>query len=116
MAFLSDPVIATLIGLLGTICIGLVVDRVNLGLRVSVMEALFNEKSKSVGELGLKSDQQANRITAVEAVIPEIKTLVNALASVPVVLARLETLMENNQERIRDMEQHVFPFNRPQQS
>lgn len=108
----NGPVGATIIGLLGTILIGTVVDRIRLGIRVTVLEALFTERSASVAALDVRSDDHASRLTAVEQVIPELRRLIEAMRDVPALLSALKAMMADDRERLRDVEGHVFPFNR----
>jgi len=107
MTTMFDQIMATLIGVLGTALLGAIAYCIRLGTRISIQEALFVEKSKNVTDLDVQSNLHSNRITAIESVVPELRSLIQSLKDVPGLLSALKGMMENDRERLRDLEIRV---------
>src|ERR1700690_3099745 len=88
---ISPPVLATLIGIAGTIVISTVVDRIRLGTRVSLLESHRVEHNKTLDELEKVKDPTTERVASIEAVVPELRHLIDAMRDVPTILSRLDT-------------------------
>lgn len=100
-------IVATILGILGSGAIVAIADRIRMGLRVAVLEALFSEKVKLVTILDSKTDEHSRQIVTIETVIPELRKLIDALKDVPGLLFTMKAMMDSDRERIKDMEQLI---------
>lgn len=104
-----DEYIAGIVAAIATaLVVSVIADRRQLGIRLGVLERMFNTQEKVMDSLQINQKDHDNRITSIESVIPELRNLIDALKDVPKLLVRVETLMETNAERIERVEKHVF--------
>jgi len=99
-----NTILGAVAGALSAGGVAAIADRIRLGTRLTVLEALLAERTRTVKELDEKTDDHADRLKAVEFIIPELRRLIDSLHDVPGMLFTLKAMMEGDRERIRDLE------------